>query len=98
MKNTTGTTDMEKVDLGRLYYLYTIAFFSFVSFMFLFTLLFSDNVSLFSAVDNINLSKTDLNSDLSKLNAWVNQWKMTFSSDANKQAEEVIFSRKIKKT
>ena len=32
-----GKTDTEKVDLGRLYYLYTIAFFSFLLFIFLFT-------------------------------------------------------------
>ena len=42
------------------------------------------------------MSATNLNSDLSKINAWVNQWKMTFTSDPNKQAQEVIFSRKAK--
>ena len=35
--------------------------------------LFADDVSLFSVVDNINLSATNLNSDLSKINAWENQ-------------------------
>ena len=60
--------------------------------------LFADDVSLFSVVDNINLSATNLNSDLSKINAWENQWKMTFNPDPNKQAQEVIFSRKIRKT
>ena len=60
--------------------------------------LFADNASLFSVVDNMNLSATNLNSGLSKMNAWVNQWKMTFNSDLNKQAEEVIFSSKIRKT
>ena len=59
--------------------------------------LFADDVSLFSVVDNINLSATNLNSDLSKINAWANQWKMTFNPDPNKQAHEVIFSCKIKK-
>ena len=49
-------------------------------------------------MDNINLSATNLNSDLSKINAWVIQWEMTFSPDPNKQAQEVIFSRKTKKT
>ena len=33
---------------------------------------FADNVSLFSVVDNINLSATNLHSDLSKINAWAN--------------------------
>ena len=60
--------------------------------------LFADDVSLFSVVNNINLSTTNLNSDLSKINAWANQWKMTFNPDFNKQAQEVIFSRKIRKT
>ena len=60
--------------------------------------LFADDVSLFSVVDNINLSATNLNSDLSKINVWANQWKMTLNLDPNKQAQEVIFTRKIRKT
>ena len=32
--------------------------------------LFADDISLFSVVDNINLSATNLNSDLNKINAW----------------------------
>ena len=59
--------------------------------------LFADDVSLFSVVDNISLSATNLNSDLSKINAWTNQWKMTVNPDPNKQVQEVIFSRKIRK-
>ena len=59
--------------------------------------LFADDVSLFSVVDKINFSATNLNSDLSKINALVNQWKMTFNPDPKKQAQEIIFSRKIKK-
>ena len=59
---------------------------------------FADHVSLFPVVENINLSATNLNSDLSKINAWASKWKMTFNPDPNKQAQEVIFSRKIKKT
>ena len=57
--------------------------------------LFAEDVSQFSVVDNINLSATNLNREI---NAWANQWKMTFNPDANKQAKEVIFSRKIRKT
>ena len=34
--------------------------------------LFADDVSLFSVVDNVNVSATNLNSDLSKINAWAN--------------------------
>ena len=53
--------------------------------------LLADNVSIFSIVDNINLSATNLSRDLSKINAWANRWKMTFNPDPNKQALEVIF-------
>ena len=50
----------------------------------------------FYVVDNINVSGTNMNSDLSKINAWVNQWKMTFNLDPNKQTQQVIFSPKIR--
>ena len=56
--------------------------------------LFADDVLNFFVVNNINLSVTNLNSDLSKVNVSANQWKMTFSSDSKKQAHEV----EIKKT
>ena len=59
--------------------------------------LFADDISLFSVVQNINSTTTDLNSDLSKISDWVSQWKMDFNSDLNKQAQEAIFSRKINK-
>ena len=36
--------------------------------------------------------------DLIKLSEWVNQWKMSFNPNITKQAQEVIFSRKSKKT
>ena len=39
-----------------------------------------------------------MNSDLSKIGNWAFQWKMSFNPDPNKQAQEVIFSRKIQKT
>ena len=59
--------------------------------------LFADDVSLFSVADHMNLSATNLSGDLSKLNARANQWKMTFNPEPNKQAQKVIFSRKIKR-
>ena len=37
-KKYLGVTDAEKVEIGGLYYLYTIAFFSFLLFIFFFTL------------------------------------------------------------
>ena len=45
----------------------------------------------FSVVDSINLSGTNLNNDLSKINAWVNQWKATFNPGPKEQAQEVTF-------
>ena len=38
-----------------------------------------------------------VNEDLKKINDWATQWKMSFNPDATKQAQNVIFSRKIKK-
>ena len=43
-------------------------------------------------------SASHLNSDLSKITSWAFQWKMSFNPDPSKQAQEVIFSRKIQKT
>ena len=39
----------------------------------------------------------NLNNDLKKINKWAFQWKMSFNPDPNKQAQEVIFSRKLNK-
>ena len=60
--------------------------------------LFADDTSLFSVVHDINTSTIELNSDLKKINDWAFQWKMTFNPDSSKQAQEIIFSRKLKKT
>ena len=53
--------------------------------------LFADDVSLLPVVDNINLSATNLNSDLSKINAWANQWKMTFNPDRTNKRKRLFF-------
>ena len=60
--------------------------------------LFADDVSLSSLVDKINFSTTNLNIDLRNVNGRASQWKMTFNPNPNEQVQEVIFSRKIKKT
>ena len=52
---------------------------------------------LFSVVHDISTSAIELNSDLKKINNWVFQWKMTFNPGRSKQAQEIIFSRKLKK-
>ena len=41
-------------------------------------------------------SENDLNHDLKKISNWAFQWKMSFNPDPSKQAQEVIFSRKLK--
>ena len=59
--------------------------------------LFGDDTSLFSVIHNIDLAANDLNSDLMKIRNQVFQWKMRFNPNPNKQAQEVISSRKIDK-
>ena len=39
-------------------------------------------------------SQDELNNDLQKVSDWAFQWKMQFNPDPNKQAQEVIFSKK----
>ena len=56
--------------------------------------LFADDTSIFSVVLDPNLSATQLNNDLQKIQQWAYQWKMIFNPDPSKQAQEVIFSRK----
>ena len=48
-------------------------------------------------VSKIHTSATALSQDLNAITNWAFQWKMTFNPDLSKQAQEVIFSRKIKK-
>ena len=56
--------------------------------------LFADDTSLFSVVYDNNTSASDLNEDLEKIGNWAFQRKMNFNLDPNKQAQEIIFSRK----
>ena len=56
--------------------------------------IFADDTSLFSKVYDIHKSASNLNGDLEKISYWAYQWKMQFNPDPNKQANEVIFSRK----
>ena len=52
---------------------------------------------MFSVVrDPINTSQ-ELNNDLHKVSLWAYKWKMSFNPDPSKQAQEVIFLRKINK-
>ena len=56
--------------------------------------MFADDTSLFFIVHDAN----KLNKDLQKISEWTYQWKMSFNLDLNKQAEEVIISRKTVKS
>ena len=57
---------------------------------------FAGDISLFSKVLDVNESTKKLNFDLEKVKKSSFQWKKKFNTDPNKQANEVIFSRKSK--
>ena len=56
--------------------------------------LFADDVSLFSIVKDPIRSGAELNNDLKLIQKWAYDWKMSFNPDPNKQATEVLFSKK----
>ena len=60
------------------------------------TKLFADD-TLFSVIHDSVITTSELNSDLARLKQWAFQWKISFNPDANKQAQEVISFRKLKK-
>ena len=59
--------------------------------------LFVDDTSIFSIVNDIDVSEHELNSNLRKISLCAYQWKMPFNPDVSKQAQEVIFSKKAQK-
>ena len=59
--------------------------------------LFYDN-TLFSTVTDPNVTANQTNNALDHIITWANQWEMNFNPDTSKQAQEVIFSRKVKVT
>ena len=54
--------------------------------------LFANDTSLFSGVNDPNISANELNKDLELISEWAYKWKMSFNSDKNKQTQKVIFS------
>ena len=56
--------------------------------------LFADDTSLFSVVHDINTSASDLNEDLRKWVTGLLHGLLNFNPDPNKQAQEIIFTRK----
>ena len=59
--------------------------------------LFVDDTSSFSVAHDIKTSANNLNKDLERISKLATQWKVKFNIDTTKQAQEVIFSRKLKK-
>ena len=60
--------------------------------------LFADGTSLFSVVKNVDVTNIDLNNDLKKIGEWAFQQKINFNPDPTKQAQELIFFRKVQTT
>ena len=59
--------------------------------------LFADDTSLFTVVQNPNTAASDMNHDLDLIKQWAFLWRMSFNPDPQKQAVEIIFSRKRNK-
>ena len=55
--------------------------------------LFVDHTSIFSIVKD-SVSTEEINNDLKRISECLCQWKMMFSPDLTKQAQEVIYYRK----
>ena len=60
------------------------------------TKLLHDDTSLFFVIHDTVITTLELNSDIFRIKQWTFQWKMSFNPDPNKQAQEVIFSKKLK--
>ena len=56
--------------------------------------LFADDTSLFTIVQDSTTAANDMNHDLELIKQWANDWRMSFDPDSQKQAVELIFSRK----
>ena len=60
--------------------------------------IFADDTSLFVIVDNPQTAHDILAHDLSLVEKWAFQWRMSFNPDPNKPPVEIIFSTKLKST
>ena len=59
---------------------------------------FADDTYLFSVNHDVETSENEFNNDLYQISKWPFQWKMSFNPDPSKQAQEIISSRKTKKS
>ena len=57
--------------------------------------LFANDIFLFFVAHDVNTFANDINKDLKPISDWAFQWKMSFNPDPSKQAQAIIFSRKI---
>ena len=56
--------------------------------------LFDDDTSLFTVVHASNSAASDINHGLELIRQWPHDWRVWFNPDPQKQAVELIFSRK----
>ena len=56
--------------------------------------LFADDTSLFTVVRDPNAAANDMNHDLELIGQWAHDWKMSFNPDTQKQAVELLLSKK----
>ena len=59
--------------------------------------LFINDILLLSVAFRVDAYAKELNDGIVKVQDWALQWKMGFNTDISKQAQEVIFSRKLNK-
>ena len=60
--------------------------------------LFADDTSLFTVVRKANEAAQHMNHDLQLVSQWADDWGMSFNPDPQKQAVELLFSRKRSET
>ena len=58
---------------------------------------FADDTPLFTLTNDPDVTDKQFCEDLNKIKEWAFQWKMSFKPDPSKQAQEVIFTCKVKK-
>ena len=56
--------------------------------------LFADDTSLFTVVQEPNAAAEDMNHDLELISRWAHDWRMSFNPDPQKQAIELLLSKK----
>ena len=60
--------------------------------------LFADDTSLFTVIRKANEAAQHMNHDLQLVSQWAHDWRMSFNPDPQKQAVELLFSRKRSET